>query len=57
MNLLEHYIIEVISKEHIENYIKVNLKVDCYGSISNMTRYYTNEQELQEDISRGYFLA
>ena len=71
MNLLEHYILEVKDVEEIpehevemidenEMYVmpttwKLTAKVDCYGSISTVTKFYVSREELDMDLKRGYF--
>lgn len=67
MNVLEHYIVKIISEELIENpfysYIiddkmtyKVRLVTDCYGVEETTTQYFNIKQ--WEDIKeRGYYLA
>ncbi|MBP3708330.1 MAG: hypothetical protein J6J36_07040 [Clostridia bacterium] len=73
MNLLEHYILEVKAIEEIpehdvslldENDIyrmpkswRLTAKVDCYGSISVISKIYTNKTELDRDLERGYYEA
>lgn len=69
MNLLEHYILDVIKVEKIDDcvidiinkkpmsYYKVLYKVDCYGTIENKEKLYNSKEEYEQDIKRGYYMA
>ena len=63
MNLLEHYIIEVINitelqmQEHIkEHYIEVEVFCDCYGD-KRVYKHVTTRANWILEMRQGYFLA
>ena len=61
MNLLEHYIDEIISEtEHITKagtkYITVNLKCDCYGVREEVNVNFLPE-EWEKAKTQGYYMA
>ena len=70
MNLLEHYIKEVISVtpcpfetdykgKHLEfkEAVEAMLRVNCYGSEEIVTKIYADKKELEEDLEKGYYLG
>ena len=63
MNLLEHYIIEVLNinelqtPEHIkEHYIEVEVLCDCWGD-RRIYKHTTTRENWIREIKQGYFLA
>jgi hypothetical protein len=63
MNLLEHYIKEVISIEDVprvdwidKKFLKVRLIADCYGDIREYERWF-GEEEWEMIKEQGYFMA
>lgn len=63
MNLLEHYIEEIHSVEEVERqewmngpYVKVDITIDCYGSIERKTTYYPLSywESIKE---KGYYMG
>ena len=65
MNILEHYIIKIVSKEWVSGvyegeeykYLKVKFLADCYGDIREYEETYNSEEGLQRDLENGYFMA
>lgn len=65
MNILEHYIEEIISvekynedwtKDFDDNFVLVHLTANCYGNVSKYTKVFnTNEWEKIKEL--GYFMA
>lgn len=61
MNLLEHYIDEVISEEERVSpqgtkYIKVTMLIDCYG-VKEQTTHLFLPSEWEKAKKNGYYLA
>ena len=63
MNLLEHYIIEVLNinelqmPEHIkEYYVEVEVFCDCWGS-KRVYKHVTTRNNWIRELKQGYFLA
>lgn len=61
MNLLEHYIKEVISEEECispqgTKYVKVTMLIDCYG-IKEQTTHLFLPIEWEKAKKDGYYLA
>lgn len=62
MNLLEHYIDEIISEQKIQNpedgreYYRVNAIVDCYGCEEQINSLFTID-EWGEVKAKGYYMA
>lgn len=67
MNLLEHYILEVIEvkpyvsktkmfKDNGEKCVEVTLKVDCYGRIETRTRVFW-EDDWEKAQRDGFYMA
>lgn len=63
MNLLEHYILEVINinelqmPEYIkEHYIEVEVLCDCYGS-KRIYKHVTTRANWAREMNQGYFMA
>lgn len=62
MNLLEHYIDEVISEQKIQNpengreYYRVNAIVDCYGCKEQINRLFPVD-EWEQAKAKGYYMA
>ena len=63
MNLLECYIKEVHSVKTIphqdwmeEEWVEVEMTVNCYGNISKTTCYETREN-FERDLKRGYYMG
>lgn len=69
MNILEHYIEKIYSKKDIteeyrkkvnnsitEKYYVVDIKYDCYGSISR-DKKIMSKSEYNDMIEKGYFMA
>lgn len=57
MNLVEHYIIEVVSeKQYKGKFVIATVKTNCYGCIKENKHMATKEQWEREKI-QGYFLG
>ena len=60
MNLLEHYIEEILSEEQVQkygrNWVKVRLIVDCYGVVEEKTEIFPYEK-WQKVKEQGYYMA
>ena len=56
MNLLEHYILEIIEETQIDNYVRVTVKVDCHGCQETINRVF-NKEEWEEAKEKGFFMA
>ena len=65
MNLLEHYIKEIISVEDLrideewakgKSYVKVKMVISCYGHIETVERISTKKEWIEAE-SNGYYLA
>ena len=63
MNLLEHYIIEVLNinelqmPEHIkEHYIEVKALCNCWGD-KRVYSHITTRENWERELKQGYFLA
>lgn len=62
MNLLEHYIVEIISEQKIQNpedgreYYRVNAIVDCYGCEEQINNLFTID-EWEQVKAKGYYMA
>lgn len=59
MNLLEHYILEVISVnilEQVHDYVSVTMIVNCYGHIYKDNKVFRVE-EWKEAQEKGYYVA
>lgn len=63
MNLLEHYIKNVVKIEHCFDsetnmkFIIATMEVDCYGNKETIARSYKDISELNKDLAKGYFLG
>lgn len=56
MNLLEHYIEEVHNEEYLEDVVKVELTILCYGNREKITTAFTKEYwEVVKE--KGYYMA
>lgn len=60
MNLLEHYIREILSEEvelkYGKNWVKARMIVDCYGVEEETTQLFLYDDWLQVK-GKGYYLA
>lgn len=60
MNLLEHYIKEILSEEQVQmygkNWAKVRLIVNCYGVVEETTQLFLYE-DWQKIKEQGYYMA
>ena len=60
MNLLEHYIKEVIDEDYVQkygkNWAKVKLIVDCYGVTEETTQLFLYD-DWQKVKRQGYYMA
>lgn len=59
MNLLEHYILEVLEEKTSENFpnlVTVRVLTDCWGTWS-YTTHTTTKAAWEEEKKKGYFLA
>ena len=59
MNLLEHYILEVLEEkvsESFPNLVTVKVLTDCWGSMS-YTTHTTTKAAWEEEKKKGYFMA
>ena len=61
MNLLEHYIDEIYSEEKIEHedlgkFVKVSMKVNCYGRVSDTIELFP-EVHWEVIKKQGYYMA
>lgn len=59
MNLLEHYIVEVISVEEIKGHkelVYVDMIVDCYGSVYRTSSIF-RINDWKEAQEKGYYMA
>lgn len=62
MNLLEHYIDEIISEEKVQNpengneYYRVNAIVDCYGAKKQINRLFLID-EWEKAKKQGYYMG
>lgn len=60
MNLLEHYIEEILSEDYVQkyskNWAKVRLIVDCYGVVEEKTEIFPYEK-WQKVKEQGYYMA
>lgn len=71
MNLLEHYIIKILSQEDIpgrnidlgdgdfyflKEHKKVEFLVNCCGQESIITECYFSEKDFENDMLKGYIL-
>lgn len=63
MNLLEHYIKEVISinalqmPEHVkEPYVEVEVFCDCWGD-KRIYTHVTTRENWERELEQGYFMA
>ena len=61
MNFLKHYIKEVHSVKTIphqewmnEEWVEVEMTVNCYGNISKTT-YYETRENFERDLKRDYY--
>ena len=60
MNLLEHYIKEILSEEQVqmygENWARVKLIVNCYGVVEEKTEVFLYD-DWQKIKAQGYYMA
>ena len=60
MNLLEHYIKEILSEEQVQKYgkdwAKVRLIVNCYGIVEEKTELFLYEDWITIK-TQGYYMA
>ena len=60
MNLLEHYIEDILSEEQVQkygkNWAKVRLVVNCYGVFEEKTELFRYE-DWQKIKAQGYYMA
>lgn len=60
MNLLEHYIVKIISEEKIQEYgreyYRINAIVNCYGCEEQINRLFTID-EWEQTKGKGYYMA
>lgn len=60
MNLLEHYIEEIISEEEVEHnggtFVYAKVKVNCYGNVSVEDRIEEKTQ-WEAEKKKGYYMA
>ena len=62
MNLLEHYIDEIINEQKNQNpetgreYYRVNAIVDCYGQKEQINRLFSIN-EWEQAKAKGYYMA
>lgn len=62
MNILEHYIDEIISEEKVQNpengneYYRVNAIVDCYGCKEQINRLFLID-EWEKAKKQGYYMG
>lgn len=59
MNLLEHYILEVLEEkvsESFPNLVTVRVLTDCWGNMS-ITTHSTTRTAWEEEKKKGYFMA
>ena len=63
MNILEHYLVKVISEDRVKvaeieglELIRVVAQWDCYGVVSEETDYYS-PSEWEKIKEKGYYLG
>ena len=62
MNLLEHFIVEIISEQKIQNpkngrgYYRVNVIIDCYGQKEQIDKLFLID-EWEQAKAKGYYMA
>ena len=62
MNLLEHFIVEIISEQKILNlengreYYRVNAIIDCYGQKEQISQLFL-VNEWEQAKAKGYYMA
>lgn len=62
MNILEHYIDEIISEQNVQNpengneYYRVNAIVDCYGTKEQINRLFMID-EWEKAKKQGYYMG
>ena len=62
MNLLEHFIDEIISEQKIQNpedgrkYYRVNAIIDCYGHKEQINRLFSISEWEQAKV-KGYYMS
>jgi hypothetical protein len=60
MNLLEHYIKEIISEKCVrkydEDWVEVKLIIKCYGVTEEKTKLFLRE-DWEKIKSQGYYMA
>lgn len=62
MNLLEHYIDEIISEQKIQNpengqeYYQVNAVINCYGQKEQINQLFLID-EWEQAKAKGYYMA
>lgn len=60
MNLLEHYIEEVISEETVKweggDFVVARVKVNCYGNVS-VENHIEEKTQWEAEKKKGYYMA
>lgn len=59
MNLLEHYIVEVVEVEELDfdrNYVFVRMVVNCYGDVRSVYKIFHKDKWKEAQI-KGYYMA
>ena len=59
MNLLEHYIIKIISEEPNKKYGGVDIvaEADCYGDKREYKHYACTKEQWEKEKQQGYWMA
>ena len=56
MNILEHYIIEVLEVKEYEYWIKAKIFCDCWGN-KRVVEHTATKPAWEKELKQGYFLA